>query len=148
MGYAIYLNFEQEEVQQVYEGLQKIGDILFADNIFYIWLDENRNKNSILSILKKAKITEYFISEFTEDMIDSTNNSFVSVWMREHFNELAIQQFEAEKEEQIKEMLVNIEQANQLLIEKQEKKLKEVKANGRTDQEKQGETEENTNSLA
>ena len=81
-------------------------------------------------------------------MIDSTNNSFVSVWMREHFNELAIQQFEAEKEEQIKEMLVNIEQANQLLIEKQEKKLKEVKANGRTDQEKQGETEENTNSLA
>jgi hypothetical protein len=132
----------------VYEGLQKIGDILFADNTFYIWLDENKNKSSILSTLKKAKVTNFFVSEIREDMIDSTNNSFVSIWMKEHFNELTVQQFEAERQEQIQEMLENIEKANQLLEERKQNKIKEVGANGRIDQEEQGKTEEGTNAFA
>lgn len=148
MGYVIFLNFETEDIQMVYEGLQKIGDILFADNTFYIWLDENKNKSSILSTLKKAKVTNFFVSEIREDMIDSTNNSFVSIWMKEHFNELTVQQFEAERQEQIQEMLDNIEKANQLLEERKQNKIKEVGANGRIDQEEQGKTEEGTNAFA
>jgi hypothetical protein len=42
-------------------------------------------------------------------------------------------------------MLENIEQANLLLEEKKQKKLKEVGANGRTDQEEGGETQEGAN---
>lgn len=148
MGYVIFLNFETEDIEMVYEGLQKIGDILFADNTFYIWLDENKNKSSILSTLKKAKVTNFFVSEIREDMIDSTNNSFVSIWMKEHFNELTVQQFEAERQEQIQEMLENIEKANQLLEERKQNKIKEVGANGRIDQEEQGKTEEGTNAFA
>lgn len=112
MGYVIFLNFDTEDVQKVYEGLQKIGDILFADNTFYIWLDESKNKSSILSILKKSGVTDFFVSEIREEMIDSTTNSFVSIWMKEHFNNLIIQQFEIERQEQIQEMLDNIEKAN------------------------------------
>lgn len=145
MGYTIFLNFEKENIQKVYEGLQKIGDILFADNVFYIWLDEKKNKNSILSVLRKAGVKDFFLSEFKEDMIDNTHNSFVAIWLREHYNELMIKKFEAEKEQQIKEMLENIEQANLLLEEKKQKKLKEVGANGRIDQEEGGETQEGAN---
>lgn len=145
MGYVIFLNFETEDIQMVYEGLQKIGDILFADNTFYIWLDKGKNKNNILSTLKRANVTDFFVSEIREDMINSINNSFVSIWIREHFNELTIQQFEAERQEQIQEMLNNIEKANQLLEERKQNKIKEVGANGRTTQEEQGETEEGTN---
>lgn len=78
-------------------------------------------------------------------MIDNTHNSFVAIWLREHYNDLMIKKFEAEKEQQIKEMLENIEQANLLLEEKKQKKLKEVGANGRTDQEEGGETQEGAN---
>lgn len=42
-------------------------------------------------------------------------------------------------------MLENIEQANLLLEEKKQKKLKEVGANGRTDQKEGGETQEGAN---
>jgi hypothetical protein len=99
VGYTIFLNFEKENIQQVYEGLQKIGDILFADNVFYIWLDEKKNKNSILSVLRKAGVKDFFLSEFKEDMIDNTHNSFVAIWLREHYNDLMIKKFEAEKEQ-------------------------------------------------
>lgn len=145
MGYIIYLNFEKEDIQAVYNGLQKIGDILFADNVFYIWLEAKKNKNAILSVLRKAGVRDYFVSEFTEEMIDNTHNSFVSVWMREHFNELSVQRFEAEKAEQIQQMLDNIAEANRLLEETKQKKIKEVGADGRRDQEKQGEAQKGNN---
>lgn len=132
MGFKIFLDIQKVKLGKLLEGLGKIGDVIYVNNEIMVWLEEGKTRKSLVYLLKKLGVKEYFLREITEENVESEKD-FAFAWSREHLNDTTIKEFEKKKQPELKQMLENIEKATELFNERIEEYKKLAKKEGVTD---------------
>lgn len=127
MAYKIYLNLSNVNMGELCKALGEIGDVIFFNNCFYIWTDGKADKNGILFALSEIGITEVYCEEIIDSKV-SQETGFAFAWLSEHFKQVALQRAEDEHQSELRQMLDNIQKANELL-EQRIKQFEEEQAN-------------------
>ena len=122
MAYKIYLNLSVIDIGKLCDKLGEFGDVVFHNNCFYLWANEKVDKNSILFTLSQLGIKEYYCEEINFEEV-SRETGFVFAWLSEHFRDCALEKFEDEHQEELRQMEENIKNAYTLL----EERIRQVK---------------------
>ena len=117
MGFKIYLNKNNVNLGQLLTSLGEVGNVIFVNGELCIWLNAKKTKKAIINCLRKNKVEEYFLKEINEENVNFERD-FVFAWFREHLNEVAYAKLEQERQEELRVMKKNIDEANALLAER------------------------------
>lgn len=97
----------------------EVGSITMADNNIVVWLYDDKNKDDLIKVLKKAKIKDYFCEKIEYETIAKDKNfNFVSSWFMENYNAYLIRETEKKNQDALNAMYENIQKAEELLDNK------------------------------
>lgn len=130
MAYKIFLNLDAVDMNVLCGVLKGVGSAMFSNNCFYVWPDQPCEKSHIIELLNGVGVVEIYCEEITESSIKrETGHAYA--WLMEHYRKSVVEKFEQEHQDELRQMLDNIEKANQFLTEEIINKLKEEQSNAR-----------------
>lgn len=121
--FRIILDFEKIDLNKFLDSLSELGDVIFFNDNFYIWLSEKDNKRVLLKKVKnfsvKYKTPNLLVLPLIYSDIRDKNN-FLEIFVNEHLTSQRIKELNVKKQQDLKLMLENIAKANKLLENEKE----------------------------
>lgn len=113
--YKLHINFDDINIGNAIDILCEVGDVVFFDKAIYIWLNDEFNREILSNIIReKINIYEYYCETIEYDDVIN-QNTFITSWFSEHYNNYLIAEQEKRGQDALRQMKINIDMANALL---------------------------------
>ena len=112
--YRLYLPAEVSNLTLVMGKLSDLGDMIFYEGRPILWLSEGKQKKSVISLLKRCGVMEHFVEEITPTQVLGLSN-YLEMWYSERQAKLEAKELEAERQQELQQMMQNIEKIKNLI---------------------------------